>query len=333
MELNSVSLNVFVQIADVIFEEAKKSVPSVMRNSGLFKVESIPQGSGESREYTEIDLNEYASNKSEGDDAVRAQVQQGYSKTMTAVRRAADIGITVEMRKRNKYDQVVTRLTNLGKLPDNRLDLDLTHRLTFGTATTYTDMDGVVVDISTGDSLQLFYSAHTLRGSSTTYRNRLANNPRLSKGSLEGMERLIVEETYNQFGELMSEMPFEVLWTTNDPNTVNTAREYLQSTADVEGANSGIKNVYSSKYTHLIIPRLATTAVGAPDTDKRYYWGLASKSHSTAHLGVWEETYLLNPVELGKDSTEDWDFGARNSYGICIVSGSWIKMSSGDGAA
>lgn len=333
MELNTVTLNDFVKIADVIFEDSKASVTSVMRNSGLFKVESIPEGTGESREYSEIDLEEYADNKNESDDADRAQVQQGYSKTMTAVRRAKDIGISVEMRKRNKYQTVTSRLTNLGKLIDNRLDLDLSHRLTFGTATTYTDKNGITVDISCGDSLALFYTAHTLRGSSTTYRNRLANNPRLSKGALEGIERLVVEETYNQFGEIVAEMPFDVLWTSNDPNTVNTALEYLKSTSDPEGNHSGTYNPYSAKYRHLIIPRLATTASGAPDTTKRYYWGIASTSHSTAHLGIWEESHLLTPDELGKDSSEDWDFGARGSNGICVVSGSWIKFSSGDGAA
>jgi len=338
MELNSVSQSDFTRLALMIWEKSKASVSNIMRTSGLFKIESIPKGTGDTREYSEIDLNEYALNKDESDDAARASAQQGYKKTMTAVTRGMDIGISKVMRDRNKYPEVISKLTNLGKLPDNRLDLDLTHRLTFGTATTYTDMDGKSVSIDLGDDLQLFYSEHLLLGadgggSSTTYRNRLANNPSLSKGSLEGMERLVAEETYNYHGELMAETPFDVLWTGPDPNTVNTAQEYLKSTADPEGAHSGTFNGYASKYRHLIIPRLATDASGGPDTDKRYYWGIASTSHSTAHLGIWNETYLLTPTELGKDSTEDWNYGARNDYGICIVSGSFIKMSSGDGAA
>ena len=28
-------------------------------------------------------------------------------------------------------------------------------------------------------------------------------------------------------------MTYDVLWTTDDPNTVNTVKEYLQSTADI----------------------------------------------------------------------------------------------------
>jgi hypothetical protein len=253
---------------------------------------------------------------------------------MTVKRHALDIGISYEMRAFNKYPEVVSTLTSLARQVPNRMDLDLAHRLTFGTATTYTDMDGETVSITCGDSLALYSTVHTLRGSSTTYRNRLANNPRLSKGALEGMERLITENTYNQLGEKMADMPFDILWTTDDPNTCNTAREYLQSTADVEGSNSGVVNVYKSKYRHLILPRVATTAAGAPDTDKRYYWGLASSLGSTAHLGIWEEAHLKTPSELnaGEDfSTDDWQYGTRGGYGICIVSGSWIKFSDGQG--
>jgi len=338
MELNQVSQGDFVRLATMIWEKAKVALPNIMRSSGLFEVESIPAGSGNTREYSEIDSQEYALNKDESDDASRSSVQQGYRKTVTAVRRGRDIGISVEMRKRNKYPEVIKRLTSLGKLIDNRLDLDLTHRFTFGTATSYTDMDGATIDTTTGDTKCLFYSAHLLVGadgcgSSETYRNALANNPRLSKGALEGIERLVTEETYNYHGELMAEMPFDVLWTGSDPNTVNTAQEYLKSTADPDGSHSGTFNGYASKYRHLIIPRLATDKSGAPDTDKRYYWGIAATSHSTAYLGIWEETFLLTPDELGKDSTEDWNYGARGSYGIVIVSGSFIKASKGDGSA
>jgi len=338
MEINTISQSDFTRLAKMLWEKSKASLQNIMRGSGLFKVEAVPANTGDTREYSEIDLQEYASNKSESDQAVRASVQQGYRKTVTAVRRGSDIGVSVEMRKRNKAPEVISRLTNLGKLIDNRLDLDLTHRLTFGAATSYTSLEGDTIATTTGDGYQLFYSGHLLvgadgAGSATTYRNILANNPRLSKGSLEGMERLVAEETYNYHGELMAEMPFDVLWTGSDPNTVNTAQEYLKSTADPDGAHSGTFNGYASKYRHLIIPRLATTAAGAPDTDKRYYWGIASTSHSTAHLGIWEETFLLTPDELGKDTTEDWNYGARGSYGMEIVSGSWIKMSKGDGSA
>lgn len=335
MELNTVSLNVFVRLAGVIFGKAIDMVTKTARNSGLFVVENVPDNSGENRDYTEIDLELYASNKTQGNQASRARVVLGYNKVVTVKRVAKDIGITYEMRRFNKYPDVVRRLTNLAMMPVNRLELDLSHRIGFGTATTYTDKDGTVVNIAVGDSLALFSTVHTLSGSATTYRNRLAGNPQVSKGALEGMERLIAEETLNNFGEKVT-VPFDILWTTDDPATVNTVREYLNSTAAPDFANSGVQNVYQAKYKHVMLPLVATTAAGAPDATKRKYWGLASTMISDAHLGIWEEAHLKTPSDLnaGEEfSTDDWNFGVRHGYGIGIVTGRWIKMSTGDGAA
>lgn len=239
------------------------------------------------------------------------------------------------MRRFNKYPDVVRRLTSLAEQPVNRLELDLSHRIGFGTATSMTDKDGATVDLTTGDALSLFNTAHTLNGTSTTYRNRLAGNPILSKGALEGMERLVNEETLNHFGEVVIQ-PFEILWTTDDPNTTNTAMEYLRSVAAPDFANSGVTNVYKAKYKHVMLPLVRTTAAGLNDSAKRRFWGIASSKISDAHLAVWEEPHLKTPSDLnaGEEfSTDDWNFGVRAGYGIGIVSGRWIKMSSGDASA
>lgn len=335
MELNTLSLPDFVKLADVIWNKAYMSVAQTMRNSGLVKEYPIGQNTGNTREFSEIDTEEYAKRKGEGAQAERARVQQGYSKVMTMYRVGMDIGITYEMKTQNKYPEVVARLEGNATQVAKRMDLDLSHRIGFATSTTYVDMDGVTVDISLGDTLALASTAHTLRGTSTTYRNILANNPKLSKGALEGMERLVTEETLNQFGEKMV-MEFNILWTTDDANSVNTAKEYLQSTADVTGSNSGVTNVYASKYKHVILPRVATTATGAVDATKRYYWGLASSAMSSFYLGIWEEPRMKASTPGGNAeefSTDDQLFGNRGGYGITIVSGAWFKMSKGDGTA
>lgn len=334
-DLNTASLSVFTRLAGVIFGKALESVDKTVQSSGLFVVESVPENSGETRDYTEIDLELYASNKDQGDQAERARVQLGYNKLVTVKRVAKDLGITYEMRRFNKYPDVVRRLTNLAELPSNRMELDLQHRIGFGTATSYTDKDGSLVDISVGNSLSLFNTAHTLTGSATTYRNRLAGNPIISKGALEGMERLCVEETLNNLGEKVT-MEFDLLWTTDNPADINTALEYLNSVASPDFANSGVTNVYKAKYKHVKLPLVATTATGTPDATKRRYWGLASSTMSDAHLGIWEAPHLKSPADLnaGEDfSTDDWTFGVRAGYGIGIVTGRWIKFSSGDATA
>jgi hypothetical protein len=51
------------------------------------------------------------------------------------------------------------------------------------------------------------------------------------------MEKLVVEETLNNLGEKMA-MSYDTLFTTDDPNIINTAREILQSTADISSSNA-----------------------------------------------------------------------------------------------
>jgi len=335
MELNTVSLPVFTRLAGVIFEKAKDMVEKNARSSGIFVVESVPANTGESKDYTEIDLELYADNKPQGNQAGRARIQLGYNKVVSVKRVAKDIGVTYEMRRFNKYPDVVRRLTNLAQMPVNRLELDLSHRLGFGTATSYTDKNGETVDISLGDGLALWSTVHTLKGTSITYRNRLAGNPQLSKGALEGMERLITEETLNNFGEKIS-APFDILWTTDDPVTCNTALEYLQSVAAPDYQNSGVTNVYKTKYKHVKLPLVATTAAGLVDNSKRRYWGISSSYISDAHLAEWEAPHLKSPANLnaGEEfSTDDWNFGVRAGYGIGIVTGRAHKFSSGDATA
>ncbi len=156
MELNSVSLSVFTRLAGVVFEKAKDMVEKHAQASGMFVVENIPANSGDTRDYQEVDLELYADNKDQGDQAARARVELGFNKLVEAKRVAKDIGITYEMRRHNKYPDVVRRLTTLAQMPANRLELDLQHRIGFGTATTMVDKNGTTVDIAVGNTLALF---------------------------------------------------------------------------------------------------------------------------------------------------------------------------------
>src|SRR3990167_789897 len=334
-ELNTLSLSDFTVLADIIWLRETTSLATPARSSGIFQVVNVPANTGESRPFSEVDGEEYASFKGQGDQAARGKVQQGYTNTATVRRYAKNIGITYEMRRYNKYPEVVSRLTNMAKQIPNRIDLDLSHRLGFGTATSYTDADGAAINIAVGDTLALWSTAHTLRGSSTTYRNRLANNPAVSKGSLELMERMTIENCFNQFGE-KKVMPFDIVWTTDDPVDVNTVREMLRSTAGPEAAHQGVVNVYQAKYRHVVLPRVATVAAGGIDTTKRRYWGLAASAYSSAYLAVWDEA-SMTPPSAGSNQedsqTDDWDFKIRGAWGITLVGANYLAFSSGDGTA
>jgi hypothetical protein len=333
MELSTTSINDLVKLGVVLWNKERELVETPARSSGLFHIMPIPANSGESREVSEIDLEQYASSKLESEQADRAKVQQGYSKTIKVGRVAKDIGISHEMRKYNKYPEVVSKLTSLAHLFTNKLELDLSLRLSYAASTSYTDAKGVTVTTTTGDGYQLAYAAHTINGSTTTFTNVVSGNPQLSKGAIEGAERLVTQETYNHHGEKVVGFLFDILFTTDDPNLVNTAREYLQATAELSAANSGVPNVYRGKFRHVVLPRLAMTAAGAPDSTKRLYWGIASSKLVKANgikCGVWEEGYLKLPTPNGNAeefSTDDVNFGVRGGYGIEALSGVAYKFS------
>lgn len=336
MDLSTVNLPDFTRNAKILWLKGGDEFPMVMRRSGIVREVDIPNNSGDTREFSEIDLEQYARIKPEREQAQFARSQQGYSKVGTLYRVAFAEAITYEMRTRGKYLDVQAKLTNLLPTAMGRLELDLQHRFTFGTATSYTDMDGRTVDLTVGDGLQLFYTAHLVRGASTTFRNRLANNPQVSLGALEAMEKMRVENRINQFGQKLPVMD-DIIWTTDDPNSVNTVRKLLQSTASIDsGENSGVKNVYQAKYKHVILSRVATDKDGNVDSSKAKYWGLASSRDSSFFLGVHEEPHVIPPKVGGNADdalTDDWYYNVRGGWMIVIPAANWCGFSSGDGAA
>lgn len=333
MDFSTLQFSDFVRLAPIIFEKGKQLLPLEARQSGLFNVTPIPLNTGNTREFSDsVDTGQYSRRKAEGEQAVHARIKQGYKKIMYYGRIGLDLTITHEAMTLNKYPEIVRGLTSLGMHDNNRIELDLQHRIGFGTATSMVNMDGETVDLTVGDTLQLFYSAHTLTGSSVTYRNRLSGDPQFSRGALEGMERLINEETLNNFGEKAVGATFNILWYADDPTQENAILEFLRSTSSVEaGVNQGVINVYARKYTPVKLSRIATDKDGLVDSTKRKYWGVASSMISQAHLGIWEESYLLTPPNDSNNgterSTEDMTFGTRAAYGIAITSGAWIKGS------
>lgn len=333
--LSTISLSDFTRNAMILWLKGADQFPMVMRTSGIVKEVSIPQNSGNTREFTEIDLELYARVKNEREQAQYAKTQQGYSKVGTLYRVAFAEAITYEMRTQGKYPEVIAKLTNLLPTAMNRMELDMQHRFAFATSTSYTDMDGRTVDTAVGDTLALASTAHTVRGSSTTFRNRLANAPQLSRGALEAMEKMRVENHINQFGQKVPVVD-DVLWTTDDPNQVNVARELLQSTASIEpGASNAVKNVYQGKYKHVILARVATDANGAVDSTKAKYWGVAATRESSFYLGVHEEPHVIPPSANGSQDalTDDWLFNVRGGWMIVIPSATWFGISLGDASA
>src|ERR1035437_6772382 len=148
----------FVSVGGMIVPNAKQ----------LFMTDTMGVGEGELKLLQEYDTSTYARAKAQGVDAKKAAFGIGYLITIRAKRIGMEAEITWEMRRYNKKQEVLAQITSLPFYCPQRVELDLTHRFTFCTSTSYTDMDGNTVDLTVGDGNSLAYATHALKFSSAT---------------------------------------------------------------------------------------------------------------------------------------------------------------------
>lgn len=312
----------FVSVGGLIVPVAKQ----------LFLTESVGMGEGELKLLQEYDTTTYARAKPQGVDAKKASFGIGYYITIRAKRIGIESEITFEMRRYNKKQEVMAALTSLPYFCPQRVELDLTHRLTFASATSMVDMDGNTVDLTVGDGLALASAVHTLKFSSLTYSNRISGDPLFSKGALEAAELLTTTDILSNFGEKRV-MDFNTIVTGNNPTIVNAVKQFLKSTSDNTQNNAGVLNVNQDKYRHLILTQLATSATGAVDSTKKNYWFLVAAGAGLrgwqAYYVEWEAANLIpSTAGNGQDVHKDvWYYNVRQSYNIGIVSGRGIVCS------
>lgn len=336
--LNTVSISQLTDLVERDFGVHNNNFVATGNAMKLFIYDDLAAHTGDRKRYSEIDTETFASNKPEGDDAVQATVQYGYEKDCIASRFAKEIAITWEMRRYNKKPEVMAKLTSLNHFIPNRIEIDATHRITFATATAYTDMDGISKDVTVGDTLALVSSVHTLRSSSSTYSNVITGNPTFSKGGLEIAESQMNTQVVSHYNERRV-MKFNKIFSGDDPTTVNDIKQFLNSTSDVDQNNPSVTNVYYRKYEHVMLPYLATTAAGVYDSTKAKYWGVVAAGQGQngwqAYLGVWEPANLKTPAmgNNGDDfSNDNWKYGCRGSWGLAAVTGRGLLLSTGLGS-
>lgn len=330
--LNTTTLS---EMTDLVRRNWIYTQKHIARNARqLFIVERVGSGQGNSKRYSEVDIETYADHKAEGTDSTKSRVGIGYSLEMTARTFSKEIDITIEMRDDNRYMEVGTLITNLSEFCINRQDLDLTHRLTFANATSYTDKNGETVNTEVGDGLALGSASHTLAFSSTTYSNIVSGAPAFSQGSYEAALLIAATQIYTNFGEKRN-MNFNSIISGDDPGTVREIRQLLESTADIDAQHAGVTNVYQGTKKHVILPNLATTASGVYDSAKRRWWSIAAIGQGLngwqAYLGEWIKPTMVAPGQdgyTGKDiHNYNWTYSTYCRYGICIPSPKGIIFS------
>lgn len=329
--LNTVTLSEFSDLVKKNFTIVQQRVKPVA--SQLFISEDLTGHSSDQKRYDELDTETFAKLKRQGENAAKVRAGIGYSKTMTTKRVAAEIDITWEMRRYGNEHRLKSELYSLNNFVIQRTELDLSHRLTFANATSYTDMDGETVDVTMGDTLAAASTVHTLKHVSTTYSNRVAGDPAFSQGGLELAESLFVSDILSNFGERRIIEPNTII-STDDPATCRAIRQVLESTSDVDAAHAGVINTYKMKYKHIQLPYLATTATGGRDATKKRWWALASIGNGIqswqAYYGIFEQANMKAPSSgsnLEDGHNDNWTYGTRGSYGICVVSGRGIVFS------
>lgn len=292
----------------------------------MFVMDKIGSGNGSSKLYNEYDTDTYSRFKPEGAAMSKASVGVGYNRIMTPTTMARQIDVTLEDRVMNRYMEVQSKLTSLSGFFENRLDLDLSHVITFASSTSFTDMDGQTIDNTTGDGLALASAVHTLAFSSTTYSNVVSGAPQFSQTALQAALLVADYQILNNFGQ-RRQMNFNVIWCAQDPTTEQAIDQLIFSTADVDAVQAGIINTYRGKFRRVTLPNVATTADGSGDLTKRKFWGVAAVGQGLEGwqgiLGMWMPNQLKTPTpgNNGEDiDTLDWTYATVGIYGIAPVS-------------
>lgn len=324
--ISTSSFNDFVRNAEIKWRQKFDQFPKAA--SQLYDIEDVNVITGDESSFDGYSV---ARKKNEGEDLRYLQANQGYSKSWTVYEIGGMTKITWLMRKGNKYREMDRAITNLAESAAKRMEWDLTHRLTFGWATSYTDLDGDTVTTTIGDTLALISSVHTITGSAATFSNQIPGNVVISKAGIEAGEKLFATQMIDSNGELIQENP-DTLIIANDPNQINTAIEYLKSTAAPDASHDGVFNVYANKYRLVVLPYLSTTAAGAYDSTKAKYWFLANLNKTDAVCKILSRPTFIPPTMYDGREFEsmDWKFATHSSYAIEIIRGQFIVGSKGD---
>lgn len=214
-------------------------------------------------------------------------------------------------------------MRGLGEATANRIELDLTHLFTFGLqGSSYTNMDGETVNTVTGDAVQIFSNSHTITGGSTNVDNYNGTQA-FNRSGMEAAERLF-RNMVNMNDMKVTPKPDTII-TSDEPSIVNLVTEFMKSVTAPDTAERA-DNVYKGKFTHIQLPLLATTNLGAPTSTGRYYWMLADLKHKDAILEFSEMPTFVAP-NVGSNGeefdTDDWKFKSSASYAYGILDYKW----------
>lgn len=281
----------------------------------------------------EIDNERFAEQKVEGQSSAQRGISEGYYKDIKRKTVSVTRLVSGEAYKALTAHNLAKYATQTAKDVVDKIELDMRNFIGYGTATSYVDNGGFTVDTTVGDGYALFYTAHTLKNSSTTYTNILSGAPSLSESSLESAEDFFNYNVLDNNGQRITMKPNTII-TSNKATMVNRVSRLLGSMSPetIEGStnnNSGVKNTYKGKFKHLVV-EFDVTALNVSDSTKAFNWYLACLGGmpETSFQGYYVSwlSPQVAPAEINQDK---WtlSYTGRGAYGIGAVSGKGILIS------
>jgi hypothetical protein len=280
----------------------------------------------------ELDRERFAEQKVEGQSSAQRGIAAGYYKDISRKTISVTRVVSGEMYKALTAHKLAQYAIQTGADIVDKIELDMRNFIGYGASTSYTDNGGFTIDTTTGDGLATFYTAHTLKNSSTTYSNILSGAPSLSESSLASGEDYFTYNVMDNYGQRISMKPNTII-TTAKAVMINRVRRILGSLSPeaIEGStnpNSGVMNVNKNKYKHLVV-EFDVTSLNVTDSDKSYYWllGALGGMPETSFQGYYVSWMSpeVAPAEVDQDKWR-MSWTARACYGIGAVSGKGLLL-------
>lgn len=312
---NMGQLSDFVSNATISWQKgAELAMEDALAVRSLFE----ERGADQRTEYfSNVSDSGFASKSGDGEDYQLITKTQGDTLTTVQIKRTARAKVTEDLLEFNKYPEVDSFLRDVGGFLWRGYALDLTHRFTFAFDTSYTDRDGETVATTGGDTAALCADTHTMNDGST-YDNKITS--RLSESSLEDAEDLGAA-MIDHNGQLVT-VKFDTLITSMHAATKHMAMRLVGQDTQ-EGTDLRNMNVYRGKYSHIILPYLDTTALGAKNTSKSRYWFITSSAGKRNLKARVRKMPVLDAPSKDPDNN-NMQFKAAMWYDIGHLDANWL---------
>lgn len=287
--------------------------------------------SSQDKRIQEVDRDRFAEVKVEGQASAQRGITEGYFKDIRRKTISVTRLVSGEAYKALTAHKLAQYATQTAADVIDKIELDMRNFIGI-VGTSYTDNGGFTVNTQTGDSQDVFDTAHTLKNDTATYSNILSGAPSFSESSLESAEDFFsynVTDNNNQ----RIKMRANTIITSRAATMVNRVARLLGSISPeaIEGtanANAGVKNTYKNKYQHLVV-EFDVTALDVSNSTLKFYWYLAAlggmpETSFQAYYISWLSPQVA-PAEINQDK---WtlSYTARACFGIGAVSAKGILI-------